>query len=148
MDSIEGVVITPLKIIEGPQGNILHALKQQESSFYGFGEAYFSTVDYMAIKGWKKHTAMVLNIVVPVGAIQFVMYDARPGSPSFGTVQLIELSPQHYQRLTVPPGIWMAFRGMQQGLNLLLNLASIPHDPSEAENIPIENTLIPYQFAK
>ncbi|MFM9945495.1 MAG: dTDP-4-dehydrorhamnose 3,5-epimerase, partial [Bacteroidia bacterium] len=75
MGSIEGVQLTKLNIIEGQAGNILHALKSDEDSFNGFGEAYFSTVNFNAAKGWKKHMQMILNIVVPAGAIKFVLFD-------------------------------------------------------------------------
>jgi hypothetical protein len=37
MGSINGVILTPLKIIEGASGNIWHALKHDEESFAGFG---------------------------------------------------------------------------------------------------------------
>lgn len=140
---IAGVELTPLKIIEGPAGNVQHALKQQEASFAGFGEAYFSTVNYNAVKGWKKHSRMLLNLVVPVGCIRFFLYDGRGTGSTHGEVQEIELSVHNYQRLTVPPGVWMAFKGVSEGLNMLLNIASIPHDPAEAENLPLKNDIIP-----
>ena len=144
MCHIEGVQITPVKIIENPSGNILHALKQQENSFAGFGEAYFSTIQCEAIKGWKKHRQMVLNIVVPVGSIQFALFDGRPDSKSFQQIQELQLSPTNYQRLTVPPEVWMAFKGLSKGLNLLLNIASIAHDPAEADSLPLKNEFINY----
>lgn len=122
----------------------MHALKQHESSFQGFGEAYFSTVEKQAVKGWKKHMRMVLNLIVPSGAIRFVLYDDRPASKSFQTIQELILSKENYQRLTVPPGIWMAFQGISDGLNMLLNIASIPHDPTEADSLPVQNELIPF----
>ncbi|HSC36827.1 MAG TPA: hypothetical protein VLD19_03110 [Chitinophagaceae bacterium] len=145
MGVIDGVQLTPLKIIEGAAGNVMHALKGQESSFNGFGEAYFSTVSFRAVKGWKKHRRMVLNIIVPIGAIRFVLYDGREESPSYGGIQELRLSPANYQRLTVPTGVWMAFSGDAEGLNMLLNIASIPHDPAEADNLPLDNELIPYK---
>ena len=144
MGVINEVVLTPLRIIPGDKGEVMHALKQPESSFQGFGEAYFSTVQKLAVKGWKKHQRMILNLVVPAGSIRFVLYDDRAGSKSFKTIQEITLSKENYQRLTVPPGIWMAFQGLSDGLNLLLNIASIPHDPMEAENLPVHDERIPY----
>jgi len=141
---IKDVVLTPLRIIENPAGNILHALKQPEASFAGFGEAYFSTVEYDVVKGWKKHTKMVLNVVVPCGCILFVLYDAREGSETRGQFMEVALSKDNYQRLTVPPGLWMAFKGITKELNMLLNIASIPHDPQEAESLPLQNNIIPY----
>ena len=147
MGSIEGVNLTPLKIIDVPNGNVLHALKQHENTFQGFGEAYFSTVKQGVAKGWKKHTRMVLNLIVPVGAIKFIIFDGRPESKTYKQIMEVELSPySNYQRLTVSPGLWMAFQGVSEDLNMLLNIASIPHDPTEAENLPLQNDLITYTF--
>lgn len=144
MDNIEQVILTPLRIIEGQTGNVMHALKAAEPSYNGFGEVYLSTVQLNCVKGWKKHRRMLLNIIVPVGAIRFVLYDDRAESKTFGKIQEIILSRANYQRLTVPPGVWMAFQGLSEGENMLMNVASIPHDPTEADNLDLNNTLIPY----
>jgi dTDP-4-dehydrorhamnose 3,5-epimerase len=141
-----GVSIIPVKIISGENGHVLHGLKATDSSYVSFGEAYFSTVNFKKKKGWKKHTRMTLNIVVPVGEIGFVLYDDREGSSTKGGFFETQLSRQNYCRLTVPPGIWMAFYGIGVRENILLNIASIPHDPSEAENLPLENDQIKYTW--
>ena len=52
---IEGVQLTPLKIISHPQGDILHGMKKSDSGFSGFGEAYFTQILYNEIKGWNRH---------------------------------------------------------------------------------------------
>ena len=68
MDQIDiqfdGVLLTPLKIIEREQGNVMHALKNSDAGFDGFGEAYFTFVNNGVIKGWKKHREMTLNLIV------------------------------------------------------------------------------------
>ena len=138
MDILEGVSLTPLKIIPHPKGDIMHALKGSEPDFKGFGEAYFSTVNTGEIKGWKMHHRMVLNLVVPAGKIRFVLFDERPESESYGKTWEVIISAQNYQRLTVPPLVWMAFQGLGDETNLLLNIASIEHDPKEAEGRSIE----------
>lgn len=129
---LQDVHLTPLKIIEHPNGKILHGMKNDESSFSQFGEAYFSMVDEGQVKGWKKHSLMVLNLLVPIGKIQFYLIDGRTESSTFQKKMKITLSIDNYFRLTVPPGYWMAFEGMEK-LNMLLNIASIKHDPNEAE---------------
>jgi len=133
---MDGVILTPLKQITHPKGDVFHAMKQSDVGFEGFGEAYFSTIHQGDIKGWKKHTKMTLNLVVPIGAIEFVIYD---GKEFFSVV----LSPQNYQRLSVKAGLWVAFRGVGES-NMLLNLASLEHDPSEAINQALES--IPYAW--
>lgn len=128
---MDGVILTPLKQIYHPKGDIFHAMKKSDIGFDGFGEAYFSTINQNDIKGWKKHTKMTLNIVVPVGNIEFVVYDEKT-KEFFST----KLSHNNYQRLTVKSGLWMAFKGLDK-YNMLLNLASIEHDPNEAVNIEL-----------
>lgn len=134
---IEGVELTPLKIIPGELGDVLHAIKSTDDSFHGFGEAYFSTVNFGAVKAWKRHHRMVLNLVVPCGEILFVLCDGRPESPTYGEINEFILSLNNYQRLTVPPMIWMGFKGQSNGLNMLMNVSSIPHDPEESDRMDI-----------
>lgn len=133
MEQIEGVMITPLRQIETPKGAVWHAMKNSDIGFYGFGEAYFSFVNKDEIKGWKKHLKMTLNIVVPAGAIRFRLIDDRGESATMGARAEFVISTSNYQRLTVPPGVWMCFEGLDER-NMLLNLASIKHDPDEAVN--------------
>lgn len=133
---MDGVILTPLKQIHNPKGDVFHAMKKSDVGFDGFGEAYFSTIHQGDIKGWKKHTRMTLNLVVPIGEIEFIVYNEK----DFFTVKL---SSQNYQRLTVQCGLWMAFRGVGES-NILLNLASLEHDPTEAINQPLD--AIPYAW--
>ncbi len=129
---IEGLILTPLKQINHPKGDIYHGMKKSDDGFFGFGEAYFSTISKDEIKGWKKHTEMVLNLVVPIGEVEFVVYDDRKKSLTFNKFFSIKLSQRNYKRLTIPAGVWMAFRGISSETNMLLNIASIEHDPTEA----------------
>jgi len=135
---MEEVTFTPLKRIHTKKGDVLRGLKKSESSFSEFGEAYFSFVNSRAIKGWKKHTQMTLNLIVPVGAIKFVTFDTRADSDHYNQIQTYILGEDNYGRLTVPPGVWMAFQGVSQDKNMLLNLASMEHDPEEALTAPLE----------
>lgn len=125
--------VTPLKQIFHPKGDVYHALKASDPGFGGFGEAYFTTVLSGETKGWKKHTRMLMNLVVPVGLVAFHLHDEASGVT---TTHLI--GEGHYARLTVPPGCWMAFSGRGNALNLVCNLASIEHLAEEAINRPLD----------
>ena len=143
---IEGVSLTKLKIIPGDSGDVLHAMKRTESSFLGFGEAYFSTIKKDAVKAWKRHRKMTLNLVVPCGKIKFVLYDERNNSPSYGEILEITLSRNNYQRLTVPPMVWMGFKGMDNDLNMLLNIADMAHDPDDIDRVEAYKSHIRYSW--
>jgi len=131
---IEGVLLTPLKIINVDNGNVLHGLKMGGDGFCGFGEAYFSIVKGGAIKAWKRHRKMTLNLMVPLGAIKFVVYDDRMGSSTYRCFQEILLSrDNNYMRITVPPLVWLGFQGCNEGENMLLNITDFLHDPDEVD---------------
>jgi dTDP-4-dehydrorhamnose 3,5-epimerase len=129
--TIEGIIVTPLKQIFHPRGDVLHAMKMSDKGFAGFAEAYFSTIHCGEIKIWKKHLLMTLNFVVPVGRIRIVVFDDRNNSSTYGNFFDITLSQENYQRITIPPGVWVAFSGIGSELNLLLNIANMEHDPNE-----------------
>lgn len=140
---MDGLILTPLKRISHEKGDIFHAMKKSDHGFDEFGEAYFSSINKNDIKGWKRHKRMVMNLIVPQGEIKFVFYDDRPKSDTQNKFLSVHLSIEKYTRVTVPPNIWTAFQGIGN-TNLLLNIASMEHDPDEAENINLDK--IPYEW--
>lgn len=136
---IDGMVLAPLRRISIPSGDVLHALKSSEAAFHGFGEAYFTTVGFGEIKGWKRHQRMISNLIVPVGMVKLKFFDDRPSSRTNGKWLELTLGTSNYQRVTVPPGLWFGFQGADPGLNLMLNLASIEHDPTETDSLPLDH---------
>jgi len=131
--TVDGVLLTPLKQIFHPKGNVFHGIKKSDPGFYGFGEAYFSMIHPGDIKPWKKHLRMTLNFIIPIGSIRFVIYDDREKSSSKGLFFDVILGENNYQRITIPAGVWVAFQGIGEEINLLLNIANLEHDPLEIE---------------
>lgn len=129
---IKDLLITPLDIIETPGGNVMHAMKNDSPGYFGFGEAYFSEIEYKMIKAWKRHREMTLNLVVPHGEVRFILYDDRHVERI--KFQEIIISKNNYFRLTIPPLIWLGFQGLSKNNSIVLNIANIHHSPDEADN--------------
>lgn len=131
------ILVTPLRRIAIEGGDVLHAMKQNDAGYDGFGEAYFSWVSGGTVKAWKRHTRMTMNVVVPVGQVRFVfrMVNAA-GADEF---RVEEIGVDRYARITVPAGIWFGFKGCSKQQSLVLNIASIPHDPNEVERLNISD---------
>jgi len=134
---IDGIIITQLKKIIHPKGDLYHVIKKSSDGYIGFGEAYISTIIKNEIKGWKKHHSMTLNLVVPAGVVKIVIFDDRNQSSTNGLFQEILLSKENYFRLTIPPKLYVAFQGISDSTNILLNIANIEHDPSESSNLEL-----------
>jgi len=131
--ALDRITLTPLKRISVAGGDVLHALKCTDAGFRDFGEAYFSMVQAGAVKAWKMHQRMTLNLVVPVGEVRFVFL-AEDGKTQRKEI----IGVTHYARLTVPPGIWFGFQGLAAPFSLILNVADIPHDPDEVVGKSLE----------
>ncbi|KGG12039.1 MULTISPECIES: WxcM-like domain-containing protein [Prochlorococcus] len=116
--------------VEG--GDVLHILKSTDKQYKGFKEAYFSVIEQGRTKAWKRHLNMTMNIVAPVGSVQFILYD-KDLKLILNTV----IGEKEYYLLTVPPGIWFGFRGLSKKDSYILNIANVLHDPNEVERQPL-----------
>ena len=128
---IQGISHTSLKQIPTNNGDVWHCLKASEPSFHGFGEAYFSFITLDAEKPWRLHKEMTCNLIVNLGEMHFTLEDGRENSPTYREINTFVLSEKNYGRLTIPPGIWLKFKGVGE-INSVLNLANIPHDSIES----------------
>ena len=129
------ILVTPLRRIENAGGDVLHGMKQSDAGYTGFGEAYFSSVSVGAVKAWKRHTQMTMNVVVPVGQVRFVFRCVN--ADGIEEFRIEEIGVDRYARITVPPGIWFGFQGLHTPQSLLLNIANIPHNPNEVERLAL-----------
>ena len=139
---IEGLILTKLKTFPSEKGSVYQSLSVNDEGYVGFGESYFSFIEYKAIKAWKFHKNMTLNLTVPIGAIRFNFIDLREGSATYKDRFEITLSKENYQRITVPPMILFGFKGLEKGSNIISNIADIIHDDEECMNIDIDK----YEF--
>lgn len=139
---IDGVQFVPRRVIAGEQGEIRHLLKCTDPEFSAntlpFGEAYLSILYPGVQKGWKLHARCVQRLTVPVGMIEFAMFDRREGSSTYGVFQRECIGEDRHGMLVIPPGVCTTWRGMTEGNTMILNFSTLPHDPEESQSIPFE----------
>jgi dTDP-4-dehydrorhamnose 3,5-epimerase len=136
--TIDGLIVTALRVIADERGAVLHVLRADAPEFTAFGECYFSEVNPGAVKAWKRHSRQTQNLAVPAGRVRFVVYDARETSPTRGAIDVIELGrPDAYLRLHIPRHLWYGFKCVSDTPALVVNCADIPHDSTESELIGV-----------
>jgi dTDP-4-dehydrorhamnose 3,5-epimerase len=144
---IDGVVVSPRRIIPDDRGKVMHHLKATDPEFEKFGEIYFSMVYPGVVKGWHLHHKMIINYAVPMGMIKLVLFDAREGSKTKGELNELYIGQDNYQLVKVPPYVWNGFKGIGTVPALVANCASIPHDPLEIERLDPHKSFIPYDWS-
>ncbi len=133
---VKKTFLTKEKIVKIENGNVMHALKKNSEGYVDFGEAYFSKINFHAIKAWKKHEKMTLNLLVPYGKVCFVVVLRNNDKNVF---QKYILSSEDYNRLTIPPGTCFGFKGLSKPFSLVLNISDIIHDDNEVEKINLDD---------
>ena len=132
---IDGLILTPMKIIGHPKGDLYHVIKSSSIGFRGFGESYISSINMGEVKGWKKHHKMTMNIVIPKGEVCIAIFDDRPTSLTRNSFYEVKLSINNYARLTIPPNLWAAFLGNADDGSIILNVADFEHNESESDSL-------------
>ncbi|MEO8797749.1 MAG: dTDP-4-dehydrorhamnose 3,5-epimerase family protein [Polyangiaceae bacterium] len=144
---IEGVVISPRRIIPDDRGKVLHMMKKTDPEFEQFGEIYFSTIYPGIVKGWHLHYEMIINYVVPVGMIKLVLFDDREDSKTRGEFQEIYIGEQNHVLVKVPVRVWNGFKCVGNTPAVVANCATIPHDPKEIERLDPHDSFIKYDWS-
>jgi dTDP-4-dehydrorhamnose 3,5-epimerase len=144
---IDGVVVSPRRIIPDDRGRVMHVLKATDPEFEKFGEVYFSMVNPGVVKGWHLHKEMVINYAVPSGLIKLVLFDDREGSKTRGELNELYLGDGNYCLVKVPKLVWNGFKGVGVVPALVVNCASIPHDPTEIVRLDPHQSHIPYDWS-
>jgi len=118
----------PLEKIETSGGEVLRALRVHEGKKSFVREAYFSSLKPGAIRAWKRHSQMTVNVVVPAGGVTFVVVNESENS-----FDIFKLGSDHeHGRLIIPKGTWFGFKADKSG-GLVLNMADLVHSDEEVE---------------
>ena len=143
---IHDIIIEPLKEITDDRGKVMHMLRSDSPIFENFGEIYFAVINPNAVKAWKLHREMTLNLAVPFGKIKLVVYDDREDSPTRGHVQELIIGENNYNLVKIPPKLWNGFQGLSKTISIIANCATLPHDPKEVNRLAPSNDYIPYEW--
>ena len=135
--STSNIIVKPLNIVSNIKGDIYHCIKKSDEGYSGFGEAYFSTINSGQIKGWNKHRRMTINLIVPIGSVKIVIVSLVDSTTEIDDIFEIVLSPDNYKCLTIPPGLWVAFKSEFKEKSLILNIANMEHDSREMEKLDL-----------
>ena len=144
--NINGVKITPLKIISDHRGSVMHMMRNDSQIFDKFGEIYFSTIFENKIKAWHLHKEATLNYACISGEVRLVLYDDREESKSKGEYEDIILSPKKYFLITIPPNIWNGFKGLAKGESIIANCLNLPHNEKEMVRTEISDKRFNYKW--
>jgi dTDP-4-dehydrorhamnose 3,5-epimerase len=140
---IDGVIVSPRRVIPDERGDVLHMLKSTDPEFGQFGEMYFSKIAVARQKSWRRHREATSQLTVPVGSVRFIMFDDRSSSKTRGDRLEVTIGETHHNLITIPPMVWYAFENVGNEIALIGNCSSLPRDQFESDRRELGDSRMP-----
>ncbi|MBI4041265.1 MAG: dTDP-4-dehydrorhamnose 3,5-epimerase family protein [Deltaproteobacteria bacterium] len=146
---ISGVETKTLKVIPDERGRLMEILRNDDPLFKKFGQLYMTVAYHGVVKGWHYHKSQWDNFSVVKGMIKLVLYDSRPDSPTYRSINEFFIGEHHPLLVQIPPYVYHGFKGITHPEAIVINCPSEAYHyevPDEFRVHPHNND-IPYQWA-
>ena len=148
-DLIDGVKLKPVSNIVTRNG-LTTEVYRDEWKLWDGNPRHVIHVSFRAhaISAWHCHQHQTDNIFVTDGSLRLALYDARPGSPTQGKLNVFNLSRANPMIVVVPPMIWHGTKNLENSASGMINFfdrAYVYEDPDEWR-LPEDTDQIPYRF--
>ncbi len=130
---LDQIKFTKLQIINVEGGNVFKIMKKSNHKEFSFKEAYFSSIDFNFVKGWKMQSKMQSNICVPIGRVKFTFV-----SKDYKEHKTLIIGEDNYGLISIPPKIWYSFKGLSKKTSLILNISDYEHDEKNIKKINLD----------
>lgn len=146
--NIEGVIVTPLKLLPNEKGRLMEVQRADDPHFPGFGQVYITQSFAGVIKAWYRHRTQIDQLAAITGTAKLVLFDDRPESSTRGQVQTIMMGETMPRLALIPTGVWHGFQAMGDTSAFFLHLNDTPFDfanPDE-DRLDPHDPRIPYSW--
>lgn len=146
--SIEGVRVTPLKLVANERGRLMEVQRRDEPGFPGFGQVYVTQSFAGVVKAWYRHRTQIDQLAAITGRAKLVLYDERAESPTKGVVQEIIMGELAPTLALIPPGVWHGFKALGETSAFFIHLNTEPFDAGapDEDRLPFDDRRIPYSW--
>ena len=147
-DEIDGVWVKDLVVIPDERGRLLEILRADDDGFEKFGQVYVSTTYPGVVKAWHLHKVQDDNFCCVRGMVKLVLYDAREGSPTKGTVTEYFIGEHNPKLVRVPAGVYHGWKCVSEDESIVVNVPTEPynHGAPDEYRAPWDTPDIPYSW--
>ncbi len=111
-------------------------------------QIYRVTIRPGVIKAWNLHKLQDDRIAITDGTLRWAFYDARPESPTLGTLVVRTISDRNRHLFVIPAGVWHGAENVGNNDASFINFPTTlyNHESPDRYCLPVKNTLIPFAF--
>lgn len=100
------------------------------------------------IRAWVYHKNQWDRLAYTEGTFRLVLYDLRPGSPTLGRLNVLDVGEHNRVLVTIPPFVVHGVRNLGSRPASFVNMPTLPYDPARPDKsrLPHGHPGIPYVF--
>lgn len=148
MGKIDGVVFQPLVRHADDRGYFEEIIRVDDAFFKeGFGQWSHSKMFPGVIKAWHIHKTQIDWWYVGAGRLRVALHDLRPGSPTYGVTQELQMGDDLPPALLkIPAGVAHGCKALGEEPAHLFYVTSLTYNPEEEGRIAHDDAEIGYDW--
>ena len=146
-DLIDGVTVTELAAHSDPRGSLSELLTMRDGATEPIVHVYQVTASAGSIRAWVIHRRQYDRLAFLNGRFRIALYDIRPGSHTFGLLNVFTLGREQPGLLRIPPNV---IHGVQNvgDISAFVNMPTAAYDPRDPDKarLPYDDQRVPFRF--
>ena len=149
-DAIEGVRLVRLERHADNRGHLTVLLSELPRPIEPIVHVYQVHAEAGSIRAWVYHKRQWDRLAFTMGAVRVVLFDLRPGSPTHGRLNVLEVGEANPAQLDIPPGVVHGIQNVGPTATTFVNMPTRAYDPAQPDKsrLPVDHPGIPYRFGK
>ncbi|WP_457940283.1 dTDP-4-dehydrorhamnose 3,5-epimerase family protein [Mesorhizobium sp. 10J20-29] len=145
---IDGVRIQRLDTKVDKRGDLTVLLSDLQEPVQPAPHVYWVTAAPGSIRAWVYHKRQYDRLAYTNGDIRVVLYDIRPGSPTHGQLNILDVGEANNITLTIPPFVIHGVHNRGSQTATFINMPTRAYDPSRPDKsrVRFDHPGIPYRF--
>jgi len=148
--TIDGVTVLGLSPNSDDRGGLVELLSEAHGPLEPIVHVYQVFAKARSIRAWIYHKHQSDRLAYTNGLFQLVLYDIRPGSPSYGALDVLELGADNPCLVTLPPYVIHGLQNLGDTEASFVNMPTRAYDPLHPDKarLPWDDARIPFSFKK
>lgn len=147
-NQIAGVDMRRLTSNSDGRGNLVVMMSDRFGEHYRTPHVYLVTAAAKSVRAWVYHKRQSDRLAYTMGRLRVVLYDLRPDSPTYKSLNVIDVGAANKVLLTIPPRVVHGVQNLDDQDWSFVNMPTRAYDPANPDKsrLPKDHPGIPYSF--
>ena len=147
-NQIDGVRLRRLHSHRDDRGELTVLMTNLDDPSQQAGHVYHVLAAPGSVRAWVFHKRQHDRLAFVQGEFLVALYDMRPGSPTKGNLNVLEVGAANKVQLTIPPFVVHGCQNLGTAASAFVNMPDVAYDAANPDKsrLPVNHPTIPFRF--